>query len=222
MTSAILVSNKNLDKSFSDGVFELTAEWKKLHAAHHRLAEMTIHFGKKIQALTQRARNIDKGVDGAHERYLREQISAQIGTSNPSILSKWVAIGAQAPALLAFKNSLPNTRDGLYEIALAAEEKKPIERWIEQGKLSAESSVRDVQALRRKKKKRSASKSPHKYISVTLTIESSYSAAAIALIPIVQNAVVIKVSCESGFREVVKSELGKEQYIKLADKFSGD
>jgi hypothetical protein len=217
--TAVIVPDRDLNKAFSIQVSALRLEWKNLHLAHKQLAEMTINFGKNIQKLTKLARSIDKTVDGAHARYLRQQISAQIGTNNPSILSKWIAIGAQAPALLSVKDSLPATRDGIYEIALAAGEHKPIERWIEQGKLSSESSVRDVQGLRRKIKKRPPTKNSHKLISVTLTINGSYTDAAKALLRVVQDSIVVKVGCEIGIREVIKSELGRDQYKNVADKF---
>jgi len=219
MDTAVTASNRDLNKAFSTQVSSLKLEWKNLNLAHHQLAEMTINFGKNIQKLTELARSLDKTIDGVHERYLRKQISEQIGTNNPSILSKWIAIGAQAPALLSVKDSLPATRDGLYEIALAAGAHKPIERWIEQGKLSSESSVRDVQALRRKIKKSLPTKNPHKLISVTLMINGSYTDAAKALLQVVQNSIVVKVGCEIGIREVMKSELGRDQYKSVADKF---
>jgi hypothetical protein len=70
-----------------------------------------------------------------------------IQSDNKSILSKWVGIGSRAQELLPFANSLPSQRDSLYVLSTAIDKRKPIKRWIESGKLSSESTVREVMAL---------------------------------------------------------------------------
>lgn len=216
----VLVSQGSINRHFSERVAKLHGEGKQLVAASNKLTEYMLGFAKKVQALWVEAKEIDREENGAHRTYLREQLAEIIGTKDPSVLSKWVTIGKQVPVLLPYKDSLPPQREVLHQIAVTAKKngEKTIQRLVKEGKLSPDSTVRDVSSAlssRRGKKPAAA----QRYVSVTLTFSTNYRTTATELLSLIANDSVLNVRAHSGLREAVKSALG-ERYALVEKKFT--
>jgi len=130
----------------------LISDWNRLNRAYHQFTKKQLEFARKIATIWARAKQLDGQQKGSENQdHLREQLRKIIRSDNKSILSRWVSIGQNASQLLPYANVLPPQRDSLYALSLAVENKQPIERWINKGKLSTESTVRQVIALTKKK-----------------------------------------------------------------------
>ena len=112
-----------------------------------------LRFAAAFREATEAAERLDQSDDGVHHKLLMSELQKAVRSSDPSIWSRWNTIGSQAKVLLTYSKSLPPQRDSLYEVALAAKDKKPISKWIEGEKITSESSVRDIRALRKPSKK---------------------------------------------------------------------
>jgi hypothetical protein len=156
-----------INAPFEQSVNKLAVEGETLSSAYEDVTKRILDFARRFHGLWLRSLDLDKGIEnGVHRLYLRDSLAAAIGTDDKSIRSRWIQIGQHATELTPLKSSLPPTRDSLYEVALAIEAKKPVAKWIEDGTLTAQTSVRGIRILRdqqkrnpsKKKKKRSVPK----------------------------------------------------------------
>ena len=168
------------------GVSQLTKQWKELNSAYENFARKKIEFAQEIARIWSQAQELDKESDSeANQNHFREQLREIIQSDNKSILSKWVGIGSRAQELLPYANSLPSQRDSLYALSTAIDKKKPIQRWIDSGKLSTESTVREVLALSTPKKVKKTEAKRQRTVSVTINFSSNFQRAAELLAPLV-------------------------------------
>ena len=213
-------SVRGLDGAFLRHVRAFVTEGKELAAIHTNLTTRLLKFGAQFQELWAQAKQLDAGDKGKHGEYLHRELIALIGNKSKTIQSDWRSIGVAAPQLLEYKASLPPSREILAELARASINGKPVERWIEQEKVTAESTVREVRALTRTQKPAARRKAvdAQRYVTVNLVLDTSYGEAARLLLDLLQSKQVLKVKSHNSFRDALKAELGPDRYDALKDK----
>ena len=215
MLKKVEVLPATLDLSFKKRVQTLAAEGSALAKSYRDLSERMLNFAQQIGKLSQRAYELDGGEQGQHHRHLRATIAKAIGSDNESVLSKWITIGTQAKALLPYKSYLPPQRECLYELALAAEDNRPIKKWVEQERLTVDSTVREVMALRRKKSRKKREK---EYLaSVTLSFQT-YGEAADVLKELALSAGDFKIRSHQAFADALKAAIRDTDAYEEASK----
>lgn len=201
-----------LQKTFVSKVEGLTKEGIEIVNAYADLSEKMLSFASSFRSLTDEARQLDRADDGVHGEYLRSQLTQAIGTQNPSIWSRWNTIGEYSQALLPYVDALPPQRDSLYELALAAKEQMPISDWVAEQKITAESSVREVRALRApagRQAKKKSHRNRHLNAEITLCF-SSYTEAAQVLARLFITNSEFDVKSQKAFNDALKEELGDD------------
>jgi hypothetical protein len=114
--------------------------------------------------------------------------------------------------------ALPPQRDSLYALSTAIDKKKPIQKWIESGKLSTESTVREVVALSSSKRAKKTEARKQRGVSVTLEFSGNYQRAAELLSQVISDDDVVSVSSDKAFKSALAQELGKSAFTSIADK----
>jgi hypothetical protein len=214
MTGTSLVSTE-----LKAGVIELTKRWQELNSAYENFARKKIEFAQEIKRIWEQAQSLDKDSGSeTNKNHFRMKLHEIIQSDNKSILSKWVGIGSRAQELLPFANSLPSQRDSLYVLSTAIDKRKPIKRWIESGKLSSESTVREVMALSSPQKAKKNAANKQRYITVTFELSGSFKTAAELLSQLVGEEAVISVSSDKAFKSALAQELGKEEFEIISSK----
>ena len=177
-----------VDRDFAKEVSVLAKEGLRLAEAYADLTERMLVFARDFKTLWDKAAKLDGSDTGKHHNHLRQALSELIKTSNKSIRSRWIMIGSHAKKLMHYKDALPPYRDSLYEIALALEDEKPVNQWVNEKQITIDSSVREVRTLRagrRRKSRGGASKPSNKLkrsypATISISFET-YTAAAEAL-----------------------------------------
>lgn len=211
-----------LDSRFEARVNSLANEGVQLSAAYVDVTKRILKFSQSLYELWEKAQELDSGSErGEHRRYLVDEISEAIGTDSKTIRSRWLMIGQQASTLNSFKAALPPARDNLYEVALAAKDNKPVQKWIEEGTLTPESSVRDIRKLRdqkrQTKKGRKKTATPKAFpASVTLCFQS-YDDALKLLEPLLLSNEAFKVVADKTFANILATLEG-DDYVKASKK----
>jgi hypothetical protein len=201
------------------GVTQLTKQWRELNSAYENFARKKIEFAQEIARIWGQAQELDRESDSdANQNHFREQLREIIQSDNKSILSKWVGIGSRAQELLPYANSLPPQRDSLYALSTAIDKKKPIQKWIETGKLSTESTVREVMALSSSKRAKKTEARKQRGVSVTLEFSGNYQRAAELLSQVISENDVVSVSSDKAFKSALAQELGKNAFTTISDK----
>jgi|CXWL01.1.fsa_nt_gi hypothetical protein len=217
--ATVPITSSSINGAFSRSVQQFVTEGDELATIHRNLTERLLKFGAKFRDLWNQAKKLDAGDHGIHGNYLRKELLKLIGSENKTIRSQWMTIGAQAQKLLPHKDSLPPTREILAELARAEQEGKPIERWIEQDKLGYDSSVRDVRALTRTKK-RSAAANAQRYVTVTVRLNANYGEAAKLFLSLLHAEEVLTIKSHKSFSEALKAELGQDTYDTIKGKLA--
>ena len=201
------------------GVSQLTKQWKELNSAYENFARKKIEFAQEIARIWSQAQELDRESDSeANQNHFREQLREIIQSDNKSILSKWVGIGSRAQELLPYANSLPPQRDSLYALSTAIDKKKPIQKWIESGKLSTESTVREVLALSSAKKRSKTVVQRERNVFVTIEFASDYAFAALSLAEILRLKEVKGVKSDKAFVSALQQHLGRQGYSLVSEK----
>ena len=210
------------DKDFEKRVQRLAKEGSQIVESYTQLTERMLKFAAAFKEATDEAVNLDEGDGGIHAQYLRETLAESIQTTNASIWSRWNTIGTYADKLLEYANSIPPQRDGLYELALAVKDKKPIQRWIEAEKVTVETTVREIRALRKPKlpASKKTSSSPSKKMNAGITLYfRTYSDAATALEQLMTSDVKFEISSDKAFSEALKETVGLDAFEDIKHRF---
>jgi hypothetical protein len=201
------------------GVTQLTKQWRELNSAYENFARRKIEFAQEIARIWRQAQELDRESDSdANQNHFREQLREIIQSDNKSILSKWVGIGSRAQELLPYANSLPPQRDSLYALSTAIDKKKPIQKWIESGKLSTESTVREVMALSTPKRRTKTAVRRERNVFVTLEFASDYAFAASCLSEVLRLQEVTSVKSDKAFVSALQQLLGRQGYSLVSEK----
>jgi len=209
-----------VDKELKVGVDRLTKQWRDLNRLYEDFARKKIEFAQTVATIWTKAQELDRKLNSdANQNHFRTQLREIIQSDNKSILSKWVGIGTHAAELLPYANSLPPQRDSLYALSNAIEKNKPIQRWIDSGKLSAESTVREVMALSSTKKNKKNDAKKQRNVLITLEFSKNYKQVAEFLAALLVDKMVVSVAADKAFRAALAEELGKEEFQTHAGKF---
>lgn len=211
-----------LNKPFERQVLKLVEEGSEILEKYKDLTNRILSFASSFKKISDEALRLDDGDDGLHSKYLRDTLSKSVGSLNTSIWSRWNTIGKYADVLADYAEYLPPQRDSLYEIALAVKERKPIEKWIERERITVESTVRDVRALRQPKSSSTSRKSigRGRHLNATVTLcFSTYDEAVETLEDLIMKNKQIEVRSHHAFEEAFKSKIGIEGFNKVKDRF---
>jgi len=177
------VPSTQVSQDFKRQVKRLLDEWKPIKQGYADLAKKHLAFAKLIVELWETARTLDrKSKDDLHKDYMRQQLRALVQTDDESILSRWRTIGAQADILLPFAKHLPSDRDHLYQLATAVKKEKPIEDWIDEGKVHPSVSVNEIKLLKTEGVRKKSVAKVTRTQSVTFNFSSDIEAAEIVQI----------------------------------------
>ena len=206
-----------LDANFNLRAKSLAEEAVRLWDASQKLTQELLEFSHRYWELAEEAKKLDKSdPDGEHSVELRRVISDVIGTDNPSIHSRWRMIGSCAPVLRTHIKNLPSNRDALYELTHTISERNgadKLSRWIEAKKITPDTSVRDLTALRKKKPKVSAA-TKQRFVSVTVMLDTTYAEAAKIFVPLLDCKEVKKITSSSSFKASMRTILGEAKFSK--------
>jgi len=86
------------------------------------------------------------------------------------------------------------------------------------GRLTADSSVREVLALSTPKRAKKAESKKQRSVTVTLEFSDNYQKAAALLSKIIPEEEVVSVFSDKAFKSALAQELGKDVFLKIADK----
>lgn len=207
----------NLNKGFLTRVASLAREGNMIAKSYAALSERMLKFAQRIKDMSDDARDLDGGTAmGEHQSHLRQQILKALGTDSEPVVSKWLKIGEHAESLLPLSASLPPQRECLYEVARAAEDKKPIKKWIDDESLTVNSTVREVLELT-KSKKRAKKKEKEFTASVTVSFKS-YSTAYTSLKALIESDPECKIRAVDAFWDELKSDVRDEQEFEAIKK----
>lgn len=207
-----------INSRFEDSVTKLASDGVAISKAYADVTKRIIDFAKRFHDLWEKSLELDKGSEnGAHRNFLRNALSRAIGTDNKSIRSRWIAIGQYAPELSAIRTSLPPLRDSLYEVALAIEAQKPVSKWVDQGILTPQSSVRDIRGLRKTsvKARKFSPRKRHLNARITLCFET-YEEAANALSTLLLTEPHFELEAHKAFGDAMKAKVPEDAYAQIA------
>ena len=210
-----------INKSFEKQVQRLAEEGAEIVSSYVDLTARMLSFAADFKAASDTARKLYKSDNGLHSKLLKDTLAKTIQTSNPSIWSRWNTIVTYSKNLLAYKNAIPSQRDSLYELALAVKENKPIQKWIDAEKITVESSVREVRALRENKKtsKSKNVKASRNFSAVATLCFRSYDEAAETLLSTITDSNNLEVRSPKAFREAIKAKVGIDGFEKIKNRF---
>jgi hypothetical protein len=210
------------NKEFEKRVQRLAKEGSQIVETYAQLTERMLRFASAFKEATDEAHSLDEGADGIHAQYLRDTLAESIQTTNASIWSRWNTIGTYADKLLEYADSIPPQRDGLYELALAVKEKRPIQKWIEGEKITVETTVREIRALRKPKqtssKKTIATQTKKMNAGVTLYFRT-YTDAASVLEKLIFSDEKFEISSDKAFAEALKGNVGLDAFEDIKHRF---
>ncbi|MDH4079006.1 MAG: hypothetical protein OEU68_04245 [Nitrospira sp.] len=207
-----------LTGTFATQVKELAADASDLSKSYADLTKRMLKFAHRFHELWEEARRLDGNKDnGQHAAHFHQILGSVVNTQNRSIWSRWNTIGKYTKQLVPHAVALPPQRDALYELALATKEGKRVGTWIENKKLTSESSFREVVALCKKKTRATTKPGTSKNCAAVTLYFKDYDHAAKALQEIVTKAEVISIDSHEAFRQAIKGLLGPT-YAQVADR----
>lgn len=159
-SSVVKVSNQDLiERSFTKKLENLVKAKDSLVKESAVLAERMIHFAASLAELEEEAKRLDKAFKTkVHTEEFEKHLSVRALGVSPAIRSRWNTIASQAPALLKIHDSLPPTRDALYETARALKQDENVSMWVKKQQLTPYSTVQEINSLRSKGKRATPSK----------------------------------------------------------------
>jgi hypothetical protein len=205
-----------LDRGFARRVTSVAAEGRRLTESYADLSARMLDFAVQFRDLWLEAKRLDKAESGQHQLYLRKKLSEAVQSDDPSVWSKWNTIGSQAKTLLRYKTALPPQRECLYALAIAANEEKPIKKWIDAKALTYESTVREVSALCKSKRRKLRQK---QYLATVTLAFQNYEEAADVLRAILISKADFKLRSHRALGEALKPKLDTQQYASVQERF---
>jgi hypothetical protein len=166
-----------VDDAIKTGIDSLANDWSKLNHAYENFAKKKLQFAKKVSTIWAKAKKLDeKHSSEANKEHLKKELCRIIHSDNKSILSRWVSIGQNADHLLPYADSLPSNRDSLYALSVATRKKQPIKSWISNGRLSSESTVRQVLALTKTQSRKPSAEKLVDFVKISFPEKGAYQA----------------------------------------------
>jgi hypothetical protein len=121
------------------------------------------------------------------------------------------------------KEALPPYRDSLYEVARALEGEKPLTRWLNEKKITLDSSVREVRSLRVGKGRKGKSSNPTKPTNklrrnypatISFSFETYTAAAEMLSSLLLSTNVAFRISAHQSFNAALRERLSDSDYEK--------
>jgi len=203
------------DVLFVKKVDELEKDWAQVIRTSVVLAKKQLLFAKRVKALWVEAEKIDaeKNTDEHHQSFILEKVQALIGSTNKSIFSRWQKIGEFADALMPYVEKLPPSRDTLYQLTFAVEEKKPYERWISENKITPETTHQSMMTLVRGVDQE-AKVSSQRYMKVALFIDGDASAILELLRPVLNSKMTKSFDADARLKKAINDDIsGTEKSV---------
>ena len=196
------------DVLFVKKVDELEKDWAQVIRTSVVLAEKQLLFAKRVKALWVEAEKIDakKNTDEHHQSFIREKVQALIGSTNESIFSRWQKIGEFADALMPYVEKLPPSRDTLYQLTFAVEEKKPYKRWISENRITPETTHQSMMTLVRGVDQK-AKVSSQRYMKVALFIDGDASAILELLRPVLNSKMTKSFDADARLKKAINDDI---------------
>ena len=196
------------DVLFVKKVDELEKDWAQVIRTSVVLAERQLLFAKRVKALWVEAEKIDakKNTDEHHQSFIREKVQALIGSTNESIFSRWQKIGEFADALMPYVKKLPPSRDTLYQLTFAVEEKKPYKRWISENRITPETTHQSMMTLVRGVDQK-AKVSSQRYMKVALFIDGDASAILELLRPVLNSKMTKSFDADARLKKAINDDI---------------
>lgn len=197
-----------VDSKFAVKVDELEKDWTQVIETSVLLAEKQLLFAKRVKALWVEAEKIDakKNTDEHHQSFIREKVQALIGSTNESIFSRWQKIGEFADALMPYVKKLPPSRDTLYQLTFAVEEKKPYKRWISENRITPETTHQSMMTLVRGVDQK-AKVSSQRYMKVALFIDGDASAILELLRPVLNSKMTKSFDADARLKKAINDDI---------------
>ena len=196
------------DVLFVKKVDELEKDWAQVIRTSVVLAKKQLLFAKRVKALWVEAEKIDaeKNTDEHHQSFIRDTVQALIGSTNESIFSRWQKIGEFADALMPYVEKLPPSRDTLYQLTFAVEEKKPYERWISENRITPETTHQSMMTLVRGVDQE-AKVSSQRYMKVALFIDGEASAILKLLRPVLNSKMTKSFDADARLKKAINDDI---------------
>ena len=196
------------DVLFVKKVDELEKDWAQVIRTSVVLAKKQLLFAKRVKALWVEAEKIDaeKNTDEHHQSFIRDTVQALIGSTNESIFSRWQKIGEFADALMPYVEKLPPSRDTLYQLTFAVEEKKPYERWISENRITPETTHQSMMTLVRGVDQK-AKVSSQRYMKVALFIDGDASAILELLRPVLNSKMTKSFDADARLKKAINDDI---------------
>ena len=146
MSQDLIVETKTIEPTLGKRLNDLQKDWNKVINSSVLLAEKQLLFAKKVKELFLEAGRLDAKKDSGnhYQSLIREKVEELIGTTDKSIFSRWQKIGEFADALMPHVKQLPPSRDTLYQLTFAIQDKKPYEDWIKEEEITPETSYQKM------------------------------------------------------------------------------
>ena len=208
------------DVLFVKKVDELEKDWAQVIRTSVVLAEKQLLFAKRVKALWVEAEKIDakKNTDEHHQSFIREKVQALIGSTNESIFSRWQKIGEFADALMPYVEKLPPSRDTLYQLTFAVEEKKPYKRWISENRITPETTHQSMMTLVRGVDQK-AKVSSQRYMKVALFIDGDASAILELLRPVLNSKMTKSFDADARLKKAINDDLSDTEKSAIKRKY---
>jgi hypothetical protein len=219
MTANSIVYLGVVDSKFALKVDELEKDWTHVIETSVLLAEKQLLFAKRVKSLWAEAQLIDakKKTQEHHQSFIREKVQNLIGSTNESIFSRWQKIGEFADALMPYVDKLPPSRDTLYQLTFAVEEKKPYKRWIRENKITTETTHQRMQTLV-KGVDYKAKVVAQKYMKVTLFFDGETSPILKLLRPVLMSKMTKLIDADSRLKKAINDDLQDAEKASLQGK----
>lgn len=146
-----VISKGQIAPDFKRKLATLSDRKKAIEKGRQLLAKAYIEFAQDLAALWEEAKALDKrGKTKLHTEQVQQLGSLDGTTLDKSTISRWGLIAKQSDRLLPLHDSLPPSRDALYAVAQAVDDKINLAPLIKRNVLSPESTVSACKALRGK------------------------------------------------------------------------
>ena len=145
-------------------------------------------------------------------------MQALIGSTNESILSRWQKIGEFADSLMPYVEKLPPSRDTLYQLTFAVEEKKPYKRWISENKITPETTHQRMQSLV-KGINHKAKVSNQRYMKVSLFIDGDASDVLELIRHILNSKMTKSIDADARLKKAINDDLSDTEKSAIKRKY---
>ena len=221
MSQDLIVETKTIEPILGKRINDLQKDWNKVINSSVLLAEKQLLFAKKVKELFLEAGRLDAKKDSGnhYQSLIREKVEELIGTTDKSIFSRWQKIGEFADALMPHVKQLPPSRDTLYQLTFAIQDKKPYEDWIKEEEITPETSYQKMLNLI-KGDSNKAKAANQRYMKVTLLIDGEASQVLKLLRPVLSSKLTKSIRANDRLKIAINDDLTASEKKVIQGKLS--